>query len=102
MKSHQYASYDFHAIATKLLTSLCLVSRQDPYGCKHTRLCFHIILSFVFIGPLASGFADRFSCRAALVLGALMSCAAFVLSAYATNLLHINLAYGVLGGKTFM
>ena len=52
----------------------------------------------VIVGPLASLFAERFSCRSALVVGAVVTCVGFALSGMATQLYHVYLSYGIMGG----
>ncbi|XP_073997926.1 chaski isoform X1 [Rhodnius prolixus] len=49
-------------------------------------------------GPLCSALVDRFGCRWMTILGGILSCAGFVLSAFATSISQMYITFGAIAG----
>ena len=54
---------------------------------------------YPFAGPIASIACDKFTCRKCVIAGSVIACVGFVLSAQATELYQVYLAYGVISGR---
>ena len=50
------------------------------------------------VGPIASKLSAKFGCRLVAMTGGLLLCIGFVLCSLATQLLHVYLTLGVVGG----
>ncbi|XP_045199693.2 monocarboxylate transporter 14-like [Mercenaria mercenaria] len=50
------------------------------------------------IGPVAGALSNIYGCRIIVVIGAIISCTAFVISSFATSVLYLCITYGSLGG----
>jgi len=53
---------------------------------------------YLIAGPFVSYLANKYDCRLVGIIGGLLSAIAFILSYYATDILTLCLAYGILGG----
>ncbi|KAL4217178.1 hypothetical protein ACF0H5_023632 [Mactra antiquata] len=53
------------------------------------------------IGPLAGALSDYYGCRIIVIIGSVISCVGFILSVFATNVYHLWITYGFLGGFGF-
>ncbi|UYV61903.1 hypothetical protein LAZ67_1007028 [Cordylochernes scorpioides] len=51
---------------------------------------------FSFQGPIVSALANQYGCRPVTIVGSVIACIAFVLSFFATNIVHLYLTFGLL------
>lgn len=56
---------------------------------------------YLIVGPIVSVFMAKFGCRVVAAVGGVVSCVAFVLSAFSTNIVQMLFLYGILGGIGF-
>ena len=70
-------------------------------------MCAHFVViifthdPYTFTGPFASALVNRFGCRPVCVMGSIIASAAFMLCTLSTNVNHMMLTYGVMGGIGF-
>lgn len=60
-----------------------------------------LLVSYLFLlfsGPFVSMLANKYGCRRITIMGAVISCAAFILSVFSPNIEMLILTYGILGG----
>ncbi|XP_060582252.1 monocarboxylate transporter 12-like [Ruditapes philippinarum] len=58
-----------------------------------------IMFGFMYlIGPVAGALSKLYGCRLIVIIGAINSCVAFVISSFATSVLYLSITYGFLGG----
>merc|ERR550519_2367475 len=79
-----------------LLTPLCRYFNSDAgtVSWVGSLLCGVYLMS----GPIVAGLVNKFGCRPVCMAGSLITCVAFSLSIFATNVPMLMLLYGVLGG----
>eukprot|EP00092_Neocalanus_flemingeri_P041880 GFUD01045614.1.p1 GENE.GFUD01045614.1~~GFUD01045614.1.p1 ORF type:complete len:717 (-),score=114.69 GFUD01045614.1:192-2342(-) len=79
-----------------LLTPLCRYFDSDAgtVSWVGSLLCGVYLMS----GPIVGGLVNKYGCRPVCMAGSLISCVAFSLSIFATNVPMLMLTYGVLGG----
>jgi len=79
-----------------LLTPLCRYFNADAgtVSWVGSLLCGVYLMS----GPIVGGLVNKFGCRPVCMAGSLITCIAFSLSIFATNVPMLMLTYGVLGG----
>lgn len=53
----------------------------------------------LFPAPLGGSFGNRFTCRASVILGGVLSFAGLVLSSFASNLVHLYICMGIITGN---
>ncbi|XP_076093526.1 monocarboxylate transporter 12-like isoform X1 [Mytilus galloprovincialis] len=52
----------------------------------------------LMLGPLTGAVANRFSCRAAVVWGGIITCISMIISGFAPNIAFLFISFGFLGG----
>lgn len=79
-----------------LLTPLCRYFNSDAgtVSWVGSLLCGVYLMS----GPIVAGLVNKFGCRPVCMAGSLITCIAFSLSIFATNVPMLMMTYGVLGG----
>jgi len=79
-----------------LLTPLCRYFNSDAgtVSWVGSLLCGVYLMS----GPIVAGLVNKYGCRPVCMAGSLITCIAFSLSIFATNVPMLMLLYGVLGG----
>jgi len=79
-----------------LLTPLCRYFDSDAgtVSWVGSLLCGIYLMS----GPIVGGLVNKFGCRPVCMAGSLITCIAFSLSIFATNIPMLMMLYGVLGG----
>ncbi|KAL4221435.1 solute carrier 16 [Mactra antiquata] len=90
--------------------SIYPVVLTDIFGDKMFAKSYGLVLTFFGLGvvsgtpiggPITSGLADLYGSRIMVVPGAIISSAGFFLSIFATNVYHLWVTFGVLGGIGF-
>ncbi|XP_076093529.1 monocarboxylate transporter 12-like isoform X2 [Mytilus galloprovincialis] len=69
-----------------------------PDGGYGWLVVFSSYMVHFIIGPLTGAVANRFSCRAAVVWGGIITCISMIISGFAPNIAFLFISFGFLGG----
>lgn len=61
-----------------------------------------LIIDLVHLGPVVSGCANKFGCRATTIAGAVFCAIAIFCSGYSNSLGVLIVSFGIFGGKFFV
>ncbi|KAL4217177.1 hypothetical protein ACF0H5_023631 [Mactra antiquata] len=78
------------------------IVEQFNQGRASTGVVISIVTGMMHMaGPLAGALSDYYGCRIIVIIGSVISCVGFILSVFATNVYHLWITYGFLGGIGF-